>query len=563
MPEKKSITEVMQSENLFESYPKETSIDNGFLFQFPERTYRALEMNLQGLSKLKVNLKVSQKLALSGAEAFHIDTLDLNHHYARERFAQVSAERLEADHDQLMQELYTLIDLLEKKRAELLSRQSQAKKTPVMTEGERAEALELLRSPELIDQIQRDFDFCGYIGEEMPRLFGYIAATSRFLEKPLGLLIVSRSGAGKSSLQDAISAFIPPEQLHKYTRVTGQALFYQENGNLRYAVLAIAEEKGAEDAIYSIRTLQSDQYLTVAVTTTDPKTGKKKTEEYRVEGPVVIIITTTNPEALDFETRNRFVILTIDESREQTERILMRQRERYTLEGRKKKRKSDTVFKKHHNAQRLLYERVLQGVDIVNPFALELTYPSDKLLMRREHEKYQSLIMAIAFLRQFQKELKSAKDDDGKSFHYVEVELEDIALANTLAADALGRSLDELSPHTRTLLKQIKTMVDEKCTKEKKKAVQIAFTRKEITEHTGWSYFQVQDHLRQLVEMEFLTLSASPERNRFVYQLVWDGKGEDGHKFVSGLIDVNDLKKKFSKSQSKAAVIASKKPVVA
>lgn len=539
----KSITDP----SLFESYPKESQIENGFLYDFGERVYRVLDMNLTGTSKLKVNLKVSK------GSVFHIDTLDLYLERARERFAEVAAERIQIERERITQELYTLIEMLDKKRDELLKENPKAIEKE-MSELERGEAMKFLRSPSLMNEIQHDFEKTGYIGEETPRLFGYLAAMSRFLDKPLGLLIVSRSGAGKSSLQDAISKFVLPGDLRKYTRVTGQSLFYQEEGNLKYAVLCIAEEKGAEDAIYSIRTLQSDQYLRVAVTTTDPKTGHKKTDEYHVEGPVVIIITTTNPEALDFETRNRFVILTIDESREQTERILERQRSRYTLEGRLEKRESEPIYKKHHNAQRLLKERVRRGVEVVNPYAPLLTYPNDKLLMRREHEKYMTLIIAIAFLRQFQKELKTTKGSGGKVMEYVEVDLEDIALANRLAGEILGRSLDELSPHTRTLLKQIKAMVDErqngKLAPAKAGEKYPAFTRKDICDETGWSYYQVQEHLRQLVQMEYLCVTASHERNRFLYEVLWDGKGEGGEKFLNGLIDVEALRKK-SKSRPK------------
>lgn len=536
-------TKSISDPNLFESFPKESQIDNpaggtgGFVYQFPERTYRALDMNLVGLSRLKVNLKVTAGPSASSGQAnFHIDTLDLYLDRARERFVQVAAERFTADKDEITQELYTLIEKLDQRRVEMLDKKTTEPATKEMSAAEREEALAFLRSPDLISEIQKDFDACGYIGEETPRLFGYLATVSRFLEKPLGILIVSRSGAGKSQLQDMIGKFVSEEQLHRYTRVTGQSLFYQEDGNLKYSVLSIAEEKGAEDAIYSIRTLQSDQYLTVAVTTTDPKTGIKRTEEYHVEGPVVIMITTTNPEALDFETRNRFVILTIDESREQTERILQRQRERYTLKGRLEKRLEDPIYQKHRNAQRLLNERV--HVEIVNPYSLELTYPNDKLLMRREHEKYMTLINTITFLRQFQKPLKKTKATDGGEMEYVEVGIEDIALANQLAADVLGHSLDELSPHTRTLLKSIKAMVDQEGKRD------MVFSRKEICEKTGWSYWQIHTHLKQLVDMEYLLFVGGGDRNRYQYQLLWDGKGESGERFVSGLIDVETLKKR-------------------
>lgn len=523
--------------NLFESFPKESLIPNGFLYEFPERSYRVLEMNLQSLSRLRVNLRVTNGHARSGAP-FHIDTLDLYIERARERYAEIAARRFDIAEEAIRQELYMLIEALDQKRVDMM-KAAPVPSTEGMSDKERAEAIAFLRSPDLMDEITRDFDACGYIGEETPRLFGYLAMMSRFLDKPLGLLIVSRSGAGKSQLQDAISRFVTPSQLRRYTRISGQSLFYQEQGSLKNTVIAIAEEKGAEDAIYSIRTLQSDQYLTVAVTTTDQKSGLKRTDEYRVEGPVVIIITTTNPEALDFETRNRFVILTIDESREQTRRILQKQRAQDSLEGLVQSSAEQAILRKHHNAQQLLNP----SLKVVNPFYEALKYPDEKLLMRREQKKYLTLIKTIAFLHQHQRRIKSIKGPEGKPIEYIEVEIEDIVLAGKLASEVLGRSLDELSPHTRSLLQEIKSMVDTRAKQEKKKAEDILFSRRDIREHTGWSYWQVYDHIKPLLDMEYL-LMHSETRNRPMYRLLWDGEGREGERFLMGLMNSESLKKK-------------------
>ena len=56
------------------------------------------------------------------------------------------------------------------------------------------------------------------------------------------------------------------------------------------------------------------------------------TQEYRVEGPVMIILTTTAIE-LDEELLNRCMVLTVDEDREQTQAIHGLQRDAQTLEG--------------------------------------------------------------------------------------------------------------------------------------------------------------------------------------------------------------------------------------
>jgi DNA primase len=71
----------------------------------------------------------------------------------------------------------------------------------------------------------------------------------------------------------------------RVTRLTGQALFYKDPDSLKGKVLAIAEEEGAAQAVYSLRTLASDQWLSIAATRTDPPTGKLHTEHYEIHGP--------------------------------------------------------------------------------------------------------------------------------------------------------------------------------------------------------------------------------------------------------------------------------------
>lgn len=533
-------TKSIDSSDLFESYPKETVVEGGVLYQFPERTYRALEMNLVGLSRLKVNLKVTSTGSVTASpsagsgQAFHIDTLDLYLDRARERFAQVAAERLGSDQSVILPELYTLIEKLDQKRVELLKAKPQEQKSHEMTDEERTEALTFLKSPDLIDRINRDFDASGYIGEETARVFSYVATISRWLKKPLGVLIVSRSGAGKSSLQQAVMRFVPKEHLEDFARLSGKALFYKES--LKHKVLAIAEDQGAEEAIYPIRILQSEQKLSVSVAAVDPRTGEKRTEDYLVEGPTSIFWTSTGAERLDFETRNRFAVITIDESPEQTRRILQKQREEDSLEGVLEEEDAGNIVRKHHNAQRLL-----RPLKVVNPYHGELTYPDHQLLMRREQKKYLALIKAVTLLHQYQREMKHANTKSGKRVDYIEVTLDDIALANKLAADVLGRSLDELSPHTRSLLKKIKLLVDE--LKKSAKGKPVYFSRRMLIQHTGWSYFQTREPLRQLLEMEYLVM-ARGEHNMNWYHLVWDGEGEDGQKFFMGLIDTEKLKKR-------------------
>ena len=211
------------------------------------------------------------------------------------------------------------------------------------------------------------------------------------------------------------------------------------------------EEEGEEKASYALKLLQSEGELTIASTGKDEQ-GRMKTEEYHVEGPVMIFLTTTAVD-IDEELLNRCLVLTVDESREQTKAIHDLQREAETFAGLKRKVEREQILQVHRNAQRLL-----QPLHVVNPYAQQLTFLSDRTRTRRDHVKYLTLIRSIALLHQKQRPLK---EKDG--LHYIEVTLQDIAAANTLAHEVLGRSLDEQPPQTRRLLELLEQWETQMC----------------------------------------------------------------------------------------------------
>ncbi|MCP4722989.1 MAG: DNA primase, partial [Desulfobacteraceae bacterium] len=179
-----------------------------------------------------------------------------------------------------------------------------------------------------------------------------------------------------------ILSLMPEEEYENYTRVTDQSLFYKEEDSLVHKILAIEEDVGMGGAAYSIRNIQSSGKITVATTGKDPGTGKMKTEDYTVKGPVAVMLTTTAAD-LDQETASRFVFLSIDESPNMTAAIHEKQRESRTLKGLVQKTKTKHIIKKHQNAQRLL-----KPIAVVNNFTKYLSYPCKFLVTRRDHEKY-------------------------------------------------------------------------------------------------------------------------------------------------------------------------------
>ena len=500
------------------------------LFHFGPRRYR-----VRGLDKalsaeaLKVNVLVSQ------GEAFHIDTLDMYSARHRAAFVKAGADELRAPEEALKRELGALLLKLEElQEAALKAKAAPKKVAPTLSEAERSSALELLSHPRLLDVIVEDFERCGVVGEETNKLVGYLAVVSRKLDEPLAVLIQSSSAAGKSALMEAVLAFVPEEDKTKFSAMTGQSLFYMGDADLKHKVLAVVEEEGAARAAYALKLLQSEGELTIASTGKDPATGKLVTHEYRVEGPTQLFLTTTASE-LDEELLNRCLVLSVDEERAQTRAIHEKQREKQTLEGLLAKREKDAVLKVHQDAQRLL-----RPLAVVNPYARQLTFLDDRTRARRDFPKYLTLIRAIALLHQHQRPVKTVQHR-GAAVEYVEVELSDIEVANHLAHAVLGRSLDELPPQTRRLLTLVDAWAKKTCVLQGVTHSQLRFTRRQVREAVSVSHSQLALHLQRLLDFEYLAVHRGP-RGALVYELLYDGGGQDGAPAMPGLADVETLR---------------------
>jgi DNA primase catalytic core len=510
------------------------------IIRLGDRTWRArgLARNTSAES-LKINLMVRRPSA-DGSEAFHVDGLDLLSAKARGAFAAEAALELGLPVEAVKRDLGQVLLKVEAVQDEALeaAKRADAPVAPSMSVVEEADALAWLKAPDLLDRIAADVATIGVVGEAANAQAVYLAALSRKLDKPLAVLIQSTSAAGKSALMDAVLDLVPEEERIAYSAMTGQSLFYLGEADLKHKVLAIAEEEGVRQAAYALKLLQSQGTLTIASTGKDPATGKLVTQDYTVEGPVALMLTTTAID-LDEELKNRCLVLTIDESREQTRAIHARQRFEETLDGLQAGEDRARILTLHRNAQRLI-----RPLKVVNPFAERLTFLDEQTRTRRDHRKYLALIRTIALLHQHQRPIRSLARPGAEPVAYIEATIADIAAAGRLASAVLGSTLDELPPQTRRLLGLVKAMVDDRAAAEGVKAREVRFTRRQVREATGWSDTQLKVHLGRLLELEYLIVRRAVDGHhaaRFVYELVYDGEGADGSPFLMGLIDIEAL----------------------
>ena len=520
-----------------EPLPPQPAPGSSLVVSYGLRKYRIMGLE-RGSRKLKATVRIEH------AGKLHVDTLDFYSSKSRRvlamdlcRIFEETPETIEGDIDKLLRHCECLQD------ADLHSAGGPAKSDePVISAAERKEAEAFGKSEKLFDDILADCEKRGLMGERNNVLLLYVAMTSRKRDTPLSVLILSSSGSGKTALQDAVLAFCPPEDLVKLTSLSGKALFYKERLSLKNKVLALEEGDGAEEAMYAIRNLISAGELTSESTIKDLATGRLITMENKVEGPSSVCFTTTKPD-VDPETKSRFWVTSIDESRDQTRKILLFQRQQHLSDGLIISPEIEAVLRKHRNFQRLL-----KPVAVKNPYADKLAYGDDRLQGRRDQPKYLNLIKAIAFMRQMQKEV-FYEQRNGSAVPYIKADPDDITLANRLAHEILGHSLNELSRPGSDLLLQLEELAKEHLKtllKEnpdsKTQTSHFSFSRRDIREFTGWSNTRLHVHLKELVDFEYIVIETGRNGMPFRYRLAWEGQGKDGKKFMLGLRDVEGLK---------------------
>ena len=510
---------------------------DGIAVSYGARRYELCAIEKPSASRLKATVRA---LVAEQRDRFVIDTVDFFALRSRRGFIAEAARLFRESVETIEADVNRLTLAVEEHLAQRASGTLPAAAVSALgNDAERKEGARFGKSADLVGEIQRDLEKLGIVGERPNRLLLYLAMTSRKMDEPLAVQILSSSGAGKSHLQDAVLSLCPPEDLIKLTSLSGQALFYKGEDSLRHKCLAIAEVAGAEGARYALRNLISEKKLVIETTIKNAQTGRLETQLNTVYGPTAVFETTTNPDT-DPETKSRYLLLSVDESPEQTRAIVEAQRHSHTLGGRKRAKTRETILARQH-----AFQRSLRPLMVVNPFEPLLAYgeggaTSGALPLRRDHPKYLNLILAVTFLHQHQRAVRH----DAQLGDYIETTLDDIAIANELAAELFGASLDDLSFPSRALLRLLGDYVARRAAEEKNQPQAVEWTRREVREAIQWTEARLRPHLGELVRLEYVAPLGGRIGQRFTYRLLADpAQIEEGGRLGMALKSVEQLRR--------------------
>jgi len=492
-----------------------TEEHSAYIFRIGDITYRVSNVKEMFVGSLRVQIKAELNHPPAGSlvsanetsSQKYYDTADLYSSRSRRGYAMNLSKEFNLEPRRIEKDLISILEYLENERDRKLS--GGKEQAAEMTPQERELGLSLLRDPRLFERIVEDMEILGYVGEDLNKMLVYLAASSRKLDSPISVLILSGSAAGKSYIVDTVKELLPPEDVLALTSLSDQALNYAED--LDHKFLSLGEAVHSEPVEHQIREIISGRMISRLVTLKDPKTGKLKSELITAPAALSMVITGTKYD-VNPENATRFFVVNIDETKEQTKRIHKRQRRKFSLESLQEKRRIlPQIVKTHQAAQRLL-----RNIFVHIPYAEDIDFPDHLMRTRRDHDRFLDLIVCVAYLRQYQKEVN--RDGD---VEYLDADFEDYAIAREILVNGiLASTMRELPRGSIDLYDELREIVRKLSCKKDLNPVDVGISQREIREHTGLGHSWVKMHLRILVEYEYLVVERAHGRgSRAVYRL--------------------------------------------
>ena len=358
--------------------------------------------------------------------------------------------------------------------------------------------IEFLKTKELLKRLNFQIGKSGIVGEENSRLLLFLIIISYMNKNPIHAIVQGSSGSGKTHIISRIADLMPGEDVLRFTRITESSLYNWGEFDLFRKIIIIEDLDGLkEDALYALRELISNQFLSSSVSMKDKK-GNNKSTRKEVKGQFSSLSATTKGETYE-DNMSRSFLIAVDESKEQTTRIIENQNKRNAGEIDPKESQKAVQF-----IQAMV--RNLKHYEVINPFATKLQLPEKVHKIRRLNEMYQAVIKQVTFLNQYQRQL--TKDNQ------LITEIEDIEQATEILFESIILKVDELDGSLRQFFERLKKYVKDK---------ENIFTQREIRQEMNISKTQLQRFINSLLELEYIKYKGGFSNKGLKYQVdYWD-----------------------------------------
>ena len=495
-----------ENENLRKPYI-EVVHENKLVFKTPNNHFYILGGITQDLSALKVTLLI-EELSNNRKERTKIDL------YERESvkiFADQLAEAFNQFGETIEAELMQLTDALERYRERQYEQAKAIMKNTrhvgLISNEQKQECLDFLKQPDLIQRIDQLIETAGVVGEERTRKLLFIIASTYKMSDPLHALVQGSSGSGKSHLINCIGSCLPPEDVMSMTRVTSKSFYHYNKDELIDKVMLIQDFDGLdEEAQYAFRELQSAGNISSSTTYKD-RSGNIISTVKVVRSHFASLLATTKAEVY-YDNMSRSLIIGVDESDEQTQRIIEHQNKRLAgLINLQEERKAKEFL------QNCL--RCIKPLEVVNRYADKITLPLKAKMLRRLNNHYQGFVKQITILHQHQRQ----KDEQGRLI----AEPEDLKIACDILFDAIMLKVDDLDSSLRQFFDRMKEFVKQIAKENNKSHTETVFTQREIRLALNASKSMCFRFMEDLELLEYVQKTGGYANRGFKYKIVfWD-----------------------------------------
>jgi len=457
-------------------------------------------VGLYPLDRLKVTLRIKRQDSERPIHSLR-QTIDLYQDDLIEKLARKIAERLEIGSSKVHESLLELTGLLEQYR-EIQNEKRKKKKVEVreLTPQRIETAQAFLSAKNLDKRTNKAIGKTGLIGEVKNRMILWYVFTSRLRKQPLHAMCLGASGTGKTYLQEKIGALIPKHQKKEITAMSDNAMYYFDEKELVHKLLLIEDLDGANEQkiLYALRELMSKKYISKTIVIKDSK-GNLKTITLEVRGPICLAGTTTR-ERLYEDNSNRSLLIYLDNSKAQRQRIMDYQR-----------KESAGKINKYEEAEMVEFmqdvQSVLKQIKVVNPYAEHLIIPEQVFKPLRTNSHYLQFIESVTFYHQYQRSVRT----DSRNKKYIETTIEDIEIANELLKEVLLAKSDELTKASRRFYEMLQGYLS----REKKES----FYSSEIRRAYRMTPATVKRHLRNLVKYGYVKTVGGSKNKGYEYEI--------------------------------------------
>lgn len=433
--------------------------------------------------------------------------LDLYEEKQVRKEAREAAEKLELRSDLIENDLSQLTDLLEEYRENQLQQSTKdADSDKTLTLAQQARCKVFLQQADLIQKLNQLIGQSGITGEDNNRLFLFVIATSHKMPDTLHALIQGSSGSGKTHLLSKIAELMPTERVVKFTRVTENSFYNYDEYYFRGKLVCLEDIDGLkEEALFAWRELISNNQLSSSTSQKD-ENGNIRSAQRMVRGPMGSICATTHGQIYE-DNMSRMFIVAVDESHEQTQKIMRYQ----------SKTASGTIEKEEENKTREFLQnciRMLKPMKVINPYADKIKLPPQAHKIRRLHELFLSFVKQVTLINQYQRK----RDKQGR----IITEPEDLQTAVEIMFDSIFLKVDELDGSLRQFFENLKEYILQKANPQN-----YEFTQREIRHALHLSKTQLFRYLNELIELEYLQQSGGYANKGFKYKIsYWDNIGK-------------------------------------